>query len=324
MSINNNKPSSGRDFKKKTTGESKDNRGKAESKSPRSNPYARKPRSEYKERPEIIENKIKELKENRIQRTNVAKAGISNPKTEQKPTTDGLRLNRFIANAGVCSRREADLLIQKGLISVNGSIVTELGTIVKTTDKIIYNQKELNCEKKVYVLINKPKDVVTTKEDEHSRLTVLDLVRNACEERIYPVGRLDKNTTGVLLLTNDGDLTKQLTHPKFEHKKIYHVFLDKPVTKAHMEAVATGIKLEDGPIKADYIEYVGEDKHQVGIEIHSGRNRIVRRIFESLGYKVEKLDRVYFAGLTKKNLKRGQWRYLSETEVKLLKAGMLT
>lgn len=324
MSINNNKPSSGREFNKQQSGESKDSRKGDKKRTQRADPYARKSKSEYKERPEVIENKIKELKENRIQRTNIAKSVSSNPKTEPKPVTDGIRLNRFIANAGVCSRREADLLIQKGLISVNGVITTEMGTIVKTTDKVIYNQKELNCEKKVYVLLNKPKDVVTTKEDENSRLTVLDLVRNACEERIYPVGRLDKNTTGVLLLTNDGDLTKQLTHPKFEHKKIYHVFLDKAVTKAHMELIASGIKLEDGPIKADYIEYVGDDRHQVGIEIHSGRNRIVRRIFESLEYQVEKLDRVYFAGLTKKNLKRGQWRYLSETEVKLLKAGMLT
>lgn len=235
-----------------------------------------------------------------------------------------MRLNKFIANAGICSRREADVLIQKGLITVNGVIAQDMGTIVNPTDKIIYNGSELNCEKKIYVLLNKPKNVVTTREDAHADLTVMDLIRNACTERIYPVGRLDKATTGVLLLTNDGDLTKKLTHPKYEKKKIYHVHLDKAVTKFHMEEIASGIKLEDGDITADDIDYVGDDKHQVGIEIHSGRNRIVRRIFEHLGYKVLKLDRVYFAGLTKKGLQRGHWRHLTEQEVKLLKAGLLT
>lgn len=254
------------------------------------------------------------------------------PRASSKPISsndgvangDSMRLNRFIANAGICSRREADLLIQKGLITVNGNVTIEMGTIVKKTDKVIYNGTELNSEKKIYILLNKPKDVVTTREDEHAKLTVLDLVRNACTERIYPVGRLDKNTTGVLLLTNDGELTKKLTHPKYERKKIYHVHLDRPVTKAHMDEIASGVKLEDGKIVPDSLEYVDNDKSQIGIEIHSGKNRIVRRIFEHFGYRIEKLDRVYFAGLTKKGLQRSHWRHLTETEVKLLKAGLLT
>lgn len=214
-----------------------------------------------------------------------------------------VRLNKYLANAGICSRREADEFIQAGVVSVNGQVVTELGTKVLRTDDIRFHDQKVSMEKKVYVLLNKPKDCVTTSDDPQQRKTVMDLVKNACPERIYPVGRLDRNTTGVLLLTNDGDLASKLTHPKFLKKKIYHVFLDKKVTAHDMQQIATGITLEDGEVHADAIEYASAtDKSQVGIEIHSGKNRIVRRIFESLGYRVVKLDRVLFAGLTKKNL----------------------
>ena len=233
-----------------------------------------------------------------------------------------VRLNKFLANAGVCSRREADQYIQAGVVSVNGEVVTELGTKVKRTDEIKFHDQPVNLEKKVYVLLNKPKDYVTTSDDPQQRKTVMDLVKNVCPERIYPVGRLDRNTTGVLLLTNDGDLASKLTHPKFLKKKVYHVYLDKNVTAHDMQQIAEGITLEDGEVHADAIEYAHPtDKSQVGIEIHSGRNRIVRRIFESLGYRVIKLDRVQFAGLTKKNLRRGDWRFLTEKEVDMLRMG---
>jgi 23S rRNA pseudouridine2605 synthase len=234
-----------------------------------------------------------------------------------------MRLNRFIANAGICSRREADKLISDGQISVNGKVVTEMGTIVNKADDIRHNDKRLSIEPLVYILLNKPKDVVTSVKDPHATRTVMDLVKNACDERIYPVGRLDRNTTGVLLLTNDGDLAKKLTHPKHQVKKIYHVHLTKPVEKNHLVQIAEGFELEDGFIKADVVSYVDNDKHQIGIEIHSGRNRVVRRIFETLGYEVEKLDRVYFSGLTKKNLQRGHWRFLTTKEITYLKAGIL-
>lgn len=233
-----------------------------------------------------------------------------------------VRLNKYLANAGICSRREADEFIQAGVVSVNGQVVTELGTKVLRTDDIRFHDQKVSMEKKVYVLLNKPKDCVTTSDDPQQRKTVMDLVKNACPERIYPVGRLDRNTTGVLLLTNDGDLACKLTHPKFLKKKIYHVFLDKKVTAHDMQQIATGITLEDGEVHADAIEYASAtDKSQVGIEIHSGKNRIVRRIFESLGYRVVKLDRVLFAGLTKKNLRRGDWRFLTEKEVDMLRMG---
>ena len=233
-----------------------------------------------------------------------------------------IRLNKFLANAGVCSRREADEFITAGVVSVNGQVVTELGTKVKQTDEIKFHDQPISIEKKVYVLLNKPKDYVTTSDDPQNRKTVMDLVRNACKECIYPVGRLDRNTTGVLLLTNDGDLASKLTHPKYLKKKIYHVYTDKNVTAADMRQIAEGITLEDGEIHADAIDYASPtDKKQVGIEIHSGKNRIVRRIFESLGYRVIKLDRVFFAGLTKKNLRRGDWRYLTEQEVNMLRMG---
>ena len=233
-----------------------------------------------------------------------------------------LRLNKFLANAGICSRREADEFIQAGVVTVNGEVVTELGTKVLRTDTVMFHDQPVKIEKKVYVLLNKPKDYVTTSDDPQQRKTVMDLVKNACPERIYPVGRLDRNTTGVLLLTNDGDLASKLTHPKYLKKKIYHVFLDKNVTARDFHQIAEGIQLEDGEIKADDVQYASPtDKKQVGIEIHSGKNRIVRRIFESLGYRVQKLDRVQFAGLTKKNLKRGDWRYLTEEEVDRLRMG---
>lgn len=233
-----------------------------------------------------------------------------------------VRLNKYLANAGICSRREADEFIQAGVVSVNGQVVTELGTKVLRTDDIRFHDQKVSMEKKVYVLLNKPKDCVTTSDDPQQRKTVMDLVKNACPERICPVGRLDRNTTGVLLLTNDGDLASKLTHPKFLKKKIYHVFLDKKVTAHDMQQIATGITLEDGEVHADAIEYASAtDKSQVGIEIHSGKNRIVRRIFESLGYRVVKLDRVLFAGLTKKNLRRGDWRFLTEKEVDMLRMG---
>ena len=233
-----------------------------------------------------------------------------------------VRLNKFMANAGICSRREADELIQQGLVKVNGNVVTELGSKIKRDDVVEYNDKVVTLENKCYILLNKPKDCVTTSDDPDGRLTVMDIVKNACKERIYPVGRLDRNTTGVLLLTNDGDLASKLTHPKYVKKKIYQVWTDKDIAEDDMQQLADGIELEDGPIHADAISYVNDhDKNQAGIEIHSGRNRIVRRMFESLGYRVTKLDRVYFAGLTKKNLPRGRWRYLTQEEVNFLKQG---
>ncbi len=233
-----------------------------------------------------------------------------------------LRLNKYMANAGICSRREADEYITSGRVKVNGETVTELGTKIKRNDVIEFDDKVVTPERKCYILLNKPKDCVTTSDDPHGRLTVLDIVKNACQERIYPVGRLDRNTTGVLLLTNDGDLASKLTHPKYVKKKIYHVWTDKDISEEDMQRIADGIELEDGEIHADAISYVSDtDRNQAGIEIHSGRNRIVRRIFETLGYRVTKLDRVYFAGLTKKNLPRGRWRYLTQEEVNFLRMG---
>lgn len=233
-----------------------------------------------------------------------------------------IRLNKYMANAGICSRREADEFIQQGLVKVNGQTVTELGTKITHSDVVEYDEKVVTLQSKCYILLNKPKDCVTTSDDPNGRITVMDLVKGACPERIYPVGRLDRNTTGVLLLTNDGDLASKLTHPKYVKKKIYHVWCDRDISEDDMQRIADGIELEDGPIHADAISYATEtDRNQAGIEIHSGRNRIVRRIFESLGYHVTKLDRVYFAGLTKKNLPRGRWRYLTQEEVNYLKMG---
>lgn len=234
-----------------------------------------------------------------------------------------IRLNKYLSRAGICARREADEYIKAGVVSVNDEVITELGVKVKRSDVVKFHNQVVNLEKKVYILLNKPKNTITTMEDEKGRRTVMDLIKGACEERVSPVGRLDKDTTGVLLFTNDGDLDYKLTHPKYIKKKIYHVHLDKNMTKADMISIAEGITLEDGEISADAINYIDETKkNQVGIEIHSGKNRIVRRIFEHLGYKVEKLDRVYFAGLTKKGLKRGTWRMLTPSEVNFLKMGV--
>ncbi len=240
----------------------------------------------------------------------------------QRPsgTPELMRLNKYISNTGVCSRREADEHIKSGEITVNGKVVNELGTKVSSRDDIRFKGRKLSIERKVYLLLNKPKDTITTAEDPHAKRTVLDLVRNACDERVFPVGRLDRNTTGVLLLTNDGDLTKNLTHPRFNKKKVYHTHLNKAITKGDLIKIKEGLTLEDGFIQVDDVQLVkNDDKKQVGVELHSGRNRIVRRIFEHLGYKVMKLDRVYFAGLTKKGLPRGKYRFLTPREVSMLK-----
>jgi 23S rRNA pseudouridine2605 synthase len=245
------------------------------------------------------------------------------PVTGNRKEEELIRLNRYIANSGVCSRREADELIQSGFITVNGKQITSLGTKVRLNDNIRYKNKKLSAEKKVYILMNKPKGYVTTVEDPHADHTVLELIGNGCPERVYPVGRLDKSTTGVLLLTNDGELTGKLIHPKYKRKKIYHVFLDNPVSKNDLFKIAEGIDLDGEIIVADSISYADpNDKSQIGIELHSGQNRVIRRMFEMLGYKVKKLDRVYFAGLTKKSLQRGQWRFLTEKEVGMLKRGI--
>ena len=247
-----------------------------------------------------------------------------NTKFQSAATEDDgmVRLNKFIANSGVCSRREADKYIEAGLVTVNGKIVTELGTKVSPTDDIRFSGERLKGEKKVYIVMNKPKNFVTTTSDPHAERTVMDLISTEmCKERVFPVGRLDKATTGVLMFTNDGNLAEKLTHPSFRVRKIYYVTLDKNLKKADFDAVLEGITLEDGPIAADALSYVNGVQSEVGIEIHSGRNRIVRRIFEHLGYKVKKLDRVYFAGLTKKNLRRGQWRFLTDEELNHMMMG---
>lgn len=260
-------------------------------------------------------------KHNAFKRQNPGKRRVDYKEIPYDPN-EPIRLNKFLANAGVCSRRDADKYIAAGVVTVNGEIITELGHKVLRSDIVLFHDQQVKAEKKVYVLLNKPKGYVTTSEDPQNRKTVMDLVAKACRERIYPVGRLDRNTTGVLLLTNDGELASKLTHPMFLKKKIYHVYLDRNVTAGDIRQIAEGITLEDGDIKADAIDYASDtDKKQVGIEIHSGRNRIVRRIFESLGYHVVKLDRVYFAGLTKKNVKRGDWRFLTEDEVSMLRMG---
>ena len=245
------------------------------------------------------------------------------PAKAAKTEDDGLvRLNKFIANSGVCSRRDADKYIEAGLVTVNGKTVTELGTRVSPTDDIRFSGERLKGEKKVYIVMNKPKNFVTTTSDPHAEKTVMDLISTElCKERVFPVGRLDKATTGVLMFTNDGGLAEKLTHPSYRVRKIYYVTLDKNLKKADFDAVLEGITLEDGPIAADSLSYVNGVQSEVGIEIHSGRNRIVRRIFEHLGYRVKKLDRVYFAGLTKKNLRRGQWRFLTEEEMNHLMMG---
>lgn len=252
------------------------------------------------------------------------KSGERKPEIKLPSKEGGLmRLNRFIANSGICSRRDADNLIRDGLISVNGKTVTEMGVKVSSGDDIRYKNKRLSAEKKVYILMNKPKGYVTTVEDPHADHTILELISDACTERVYPVGRLDKATTGVLLLTNDGELTGKLTHPKYSRKKIYHVFLDKPVSKNDLFKLTEGVELDGESVSADAVSFADpDDKTQIGIELHSGQNRVVRRIFEKLDYKVIKLDRVYFAGLTKKNLARGKWRFLTDKEINMLKRGL--
>jgi len=244
-----------------------------------------------------------------------------NPEYDRPKATGEIRLNKYLADCGICSRREADDLIKAGCVEVNGEVVTTMGYKVKTEDKVVYGGQTLNREKLRYILLNKPKGYITTSDDPYERDTVMELVKDACPERIFPVGRLDKNTTGLLLFTNDGDLTKRLTHPSSEVPKLYHVTLDKPMTKNDMLRVSEGIELDDGPIAADSIAYDQDDesKKSVGIELHSGRNRIVRRIFEHLGYEVIKLDRVMFAGLDKYSLPRGEWRFLTDLEVVNLK-----
>jgi len=264
-------------------------------------------------------NNNKKYSSNKFEKKPFKKKFIKDAKIDKKD--EEIRLNKYIAKSGICSRREADEIIKRGKVYVNGEQVKELGIKVQLKDKVVVNGKNITPEKKIYILINKPKDYISTVDDPHAKKTVLDLVKGACEERIYPVGRLDRNTTGVLLLTNDGDLTKKLTHPKYNKKKIYHVTLDKAVTKLHLNEIIEGIELEDGFIQADAINYVDNQKNEIGVELHSGKNRIVRRIFEYLDYKVIKLDRVYFAGLTKKGIQRGKYRFLTEKDVSMLKRG---
>ena len=237
---------------------------------------------------------------------------------EQEEEHGPIRLNKYISNAGICSRRDADTLITAGAIMVNGEVVTELGTKVMPTDEVRYGDQVLQREKPVYILLNKPKDYITTTFDERDRKNVMELIKGACKEHVYPVGRLDKNTTGILLFTNNGEMAKKLMHPRSNIKKIYHVELDKNLKQSDFNAIVEGLELEDGPIVPDELSYVGDSKNEVGIAIHSGRNRIVRRIFESLDYKVVKLDRVFFAGLTKKDLPRGSWRFLTQAEINIL------
>ena len=273
----------------------------------------------------VRKNKFKNIDEDNINIPDykIPHKAISKPKKiEEKEIKEGIRLNKYLSNAGIASRREADTLISAGLVSINGKIVTELGIRVMPKDIVKFNNETVNPDKKIYVLLNKPKDYITTLNDPEGRKTVLDLVKDACKERIYPVGRLDRNTTGLLLLTNDGIITEKLSHPKYNKKKIYHVFLETAVSFEDMIRIKEGIELEDGLIAADQIDYVNNAQDEIGIELHSGRNRIVRRIFEHLGYSIKKLDRVYYAGLTKKNLPRGKWRYLTQQEISKLYNGM--
>jgi 23S rRNA pseudouridine2605 synthase len=261
--------------------------------------------------------KFRKNKSNKNYKTNAKSNTISIRETDQ------IRLNKYIANSGVCSRREADTLIESGAVKVNGKTITELGTKIKPTDIVEYGGQKITNEKLVYLLLNKPKDYITTMDDPEGRRTVLDLVRNACRERIYPVGRLDRNTTGLLLFTNDGELTKKLIHPKYNVKKLYNVTLDRKLNQIDLQKIKEGVEIEENIIKVDDVAYLEDehDKKEIGIELHSGQNRIVRKIFESLGYKVVKLDRISFAGLTKKNLPRGRWRFLLPKEIAFLKMG---
>lgn len=247
---------------------------------------------------------------------------LSDNDTVETPIKEVIRLNKFIANSGICSRREADQYIQAGVVTVNGEVVTELGSKVNVfTDDIRFNGERIRGEEKVYIVMNKPKGFVTTASDPHAEKTVMDLLKK-CSARVFPVGRLDKNTTGVLMFTNDGEIAEKLTHPSYDKKKIYQVSLNKDLGREDFERIMEGVTLSDGDIAADDLQYIDDNDHRkLGIEIHSGKNRIVRRIFESLGYEVKALDRVYFAGVTKKGLKRGEWRYLTEGETNILKIG---
>ncbi|MFY0651564.1 MAG: rRNA pseudouridine synthase [Cyclobacteriaceae bacterium] len=240
-------------------------------------------------------------------------------KTESKTELYPIRLNKYIANAGICSRRDADELIKEGRVKVNGKVMSEMGYKVTKSDKVSFDNKPLRREKPVYILLNKPKGFITTMEDTHNRRTVMELVENACQERIYPVGRLDRNTTGLLLFTNDGSLAEKLTHPSYQIKKIYQVELNKAITKHDFEKLNEVIELEDGPVKIDKSALLSADKKSVGLEIHIGKNRVVRRIFEHLGYEVERLDRTMYGPLTKKDLPRGKWRALNKKELVVLK-----
>ncbi|HBS87698.1 MAG: hypothetical protein A2W91_15655 [Bacteroidetes bacterium GWF2_38_335] len=302
-------------------------RGKSDGKS------ASKPRKPYSEKTDrvqrpksdrVVRSKFgdSKSKEERVVRTKSGEVKSKSTRSVKAKKDEGIRLNKYIANAGYCSRREADTFITAGVISINGEVVSELGSKVQPGDVVKFDGREMREERKVYIVLNKPKDYITTVDDPHATKTVLDLVKNACKERVYPVGRLDRNTTGVLLITNDGELAKKLTHPSYNKKKIYHVHVDQNVKKADMVKMTEGINLEDGFVNVDAVSFVDEtDKSQVGVEIHSGQNRIVRRIFEYFNYKVLKLDRVYFAGLTKKSLPRGKWRFLTDQEIAMLKMG---
>jgi len=269
-----------------------------------------------------MENKPEKRTKKNFKKKIVRKKSVSQKNETFDDNSGSVRLNRYLANAGICSRRQADEFIKTGVVTINNKIITTLGAKVQPGDVVKFNNESVKTEKKVYILLNKPKDYITSTIDDRGRKTVLELIKGACHERVLPVGRLDRNTTGVLLLTNDGELAAKLTHPSSKKKKIYHVFLDKNFKHPDLLALKDGIELEDGFIKADEINYVeASDKSQVGVEIHSGKNRIVRRMFEKLNYKVVKLDRVYFAGLTKKNVQRGMWRFLTEQEVRMLKMG---
>ena len=246
------------------------------------------------------------------------KLDLENPATVELKKS-GIRLNKYLSNSGIAARRKADELIKEGWVTVNGKVITEMGYRIQETDRVLFKGKKVELQNKTYILLNKPKDMITTTEDPQGRRTIMDLIGSVDAERLYPVGRLDRNTVGLLLITNDGALAQHLSHPKSEVRKIYHVFLDKPLQKSHLHQIGGGLKLEDGEIKVDMISYMTDDKKEIGVQIHSGRNRIVRRIFEHFGYEINKLDRVIYGGLTKKNLPRGKWRFLTAKEVIMLK-----
>ncbi|MDL2330437.1 pseudouridine synthase [Odoribacter sp. OttesenSCG-928-A06] len=296
-----------------------ESRGYRENRYDRENSRSSEGKKTVIKRKDRYPNELDETQREELRKSHYSKKKQLAHHLKELRTEEEIRLNRYISMSGICSRRDADELIKEGRVTVNGEVVQVIGTKVKREDRVLVDGVEMIPEKRVYLVLNKPKDFVTTLDDPLNRKTVMSLIEGACKERVYPVGRLDRQTTGVLLFTNDGELSKKLTHPSYEHKKIYHVFLDKPLLPKDKEAIKTGIELEDGMINADEIDYVTTDKMEVGIEIHSGRNRIVRRIFEHLGYTILRLDRVYFAGITKKNIPRGKWRFLTPEEVRILK-----